>query len=109
LLASQALVAFHDWIFLLGQGFLPAVNALLLGSLLYQSRLVPRVLPVIGFIGAALLVVSVAATLFDLWGQLSAASALLTLPIAAWEFSLGTCLIVKGFKPSPITAAMATA
>ena len=43
LLASQALVAFHDWIFLLGQGFLPAVNALLLGSLLYQSRLVPRV------------------------------------------------------------------
>jgi branched-subunit amino acid transport protein AzlD len=52
LLASQALVAFHDWIFLLGQGFLPAVNALLLGSLLYQSRLVPRVLPVIGFIGA---------------------------------------------------------
>jgi branched-subunit amino acid transport protein AzlD len=109
LLASQALVAFHDWIFLLGQGFLPAVNALLLGSLLYQSRLVPRVLPVIGFIGAALLVVSVAATLFDLWGQLSAASALLTLPIAVWEFSLGVYLIVKGFKPSPITAAMATA
>jgi branched-subunit amino acid transport protein AzlD len=66
LLASQALVAFHDWIFLLGQGFLPAVNALLLDSLLYQSRLVPQVLPVIGFIGAALLVVSVAATLFDL-------------------------------------------
>ena len=66
LLAAQALVAFHDWIFLLGQGFLPAVNALLLGSLLYQSRLVPQVLPVIGFIGAALLVVSVAATLFDL-------------------------------------------
>jgi hypothetical protein len=66
LLAAQALVAFHDWIFLLGQGFLPAVNALLLDSLLYQSRLVPQVLPVIGFIGAALLVVSVAATLFDL-------------------------------------------
>jgi hypothetical protein len=108
-LASQALVAFHDWVFLLGQGFLPAVNALLLGSLLYQSRLVPRVLPVIGFIGAALLVVSVAATLFDLWGQLSAASALLALPIAVWEFSLGVYLIVKGFKPSPITAAMATA
>ena len=101
LLASQALVAFHDWIFLLGQGFLPAVNALLLGSLLYQSRLVPRVLPVIGFIGAALLVVSVAATLFDLWGQLSAASALLTLPIAVWEFSLGVYLIVKGFSPRP--------
>jgi hypothetical protein len=35
--------------------------------------------------------------LFDLWGQLSAASALLTLPIAVWEFSLGVYLIVKGF------------
>jgi hypothetical protein len=52
---------------------------------------------------------SVAATLFDLWGQLSAVSAILTLPIAVWEFSLGVYLIVKGFKPSPITAAMATA
>ena len=58
---------------------------------------------------AALGVASVTATLFDLWGQLSAASALLTLPIAVWEFSLGVYLIVKGFKPSPITAAMATA
>ena len=28
------------------------------------------------------------------------------LPIAAWEFSLGVYLIVKGFKPSPITAGM---
>jgi hypothetical protein len=28
-----------------------------------------------------------------------------TLPIAVWEFSLGVYLIVKGVKPSPITAA----
>lgn len=103
---AQALVSFHDWVFLLGQGFIPAVNALLLGSLLYQSRLVPRVLPVIGLIGAPLLVTNVVATLFDLWGQLSAGSALLTIPIAVWEFSLGVYLIVKGFKPSPVTAGM---
>jgi hypothetical protein len=25
-----------------------------------------------------------------------------------WEFSLGVYLIVKGFKPAPITAAMVT-
>lgn len=103
---AQALVGFHDWIFLLGQGFIPAVNALLLGSLLYRSRLVPRVLPVLGFIGAPLLVVSFLATLFDLWGQQSAASAFLTLPIAVWEFSLGVYLVVKGFRPSPITDGM---
>jgi hypothetical protein len=32
-----------------------------------------------------------------------------TLPIATWEFSLGVYLIVKGFKPSPITAGMVSA
>ena len=101
--AARALVAFHDWIFLLGQGFIPAVNALLIGTLLYQSRLVPRALPVLGLIGAPLLVISVIATLFDLWAQTSAISAVLTLPIAVWELSLGVYLVTKGFKPSPIT------
>src|ERR671936_1713872 len=52
LVTAQALVANYDRMFLLGQSFLPAVNALLLGSLLYQSRLVPRVLPLLAFIGA---------------------------------------------------------
>ena len=103
LITGQALVAFHDWVFLLGQGTIPAVNALLLGSLLYRSRLVPRVLPVLGFIGAPLLVASAMATLFDVWGQVSAMSALFALPIAVWEFSLGVYLVVKGFRPSPIT------
>lgn len=103
-ITGQALVAFHDWVFLLGQGTIPAVNALLLGTLLYRSRLVPPVLPLIGFVGAPLLVASVAATLFDIWGQQSALSALFALPIAAWEFSLGVYLIVRGFRPSPVTA-----
>ena len=30
-------------------------------------------------------------------------AALAALPIAVWEFSLGVYLIVKGFKPCPIT------
>jgi hypothetical protein len=28
------------------------------------------------------------------------------LPVAAWEFSLGVWLVVKGFRPSPITTGM---
>jgi hypothetical protein len=103
LVTGQALVALYDRTMLLGQGLLPAVNALLLGSLLYQSRLVPRVLPLLGFIGAVLLVASDIGTLFNLWGQKSAVAALAAVPIALWEFSLGVYLIVKGFKPSPIT------
>jgi Domain of unknown function (DUF4386) len=64
LVTGQALVALHNWTTLLGQGFLPAVNALLLGSLLYRSRLVPRIIPLVGLLGAPLLVASAAATLF---------------------------------------------
>ena len=36
-------------------------------------------------------------------------SGLTVIPIALWEFSLGVYLVVKGFKPSPITAGMTDA
>ncbi|HTE01263.1 MAG TPA: DUF4386 domain-containing protein [Mucilaginibacter sp.] len=103
LATGQSLVTLYDRIFLIGQSFLPAVNALLLGSLLYQSRLVPRALPMLGFIGAALLVTGDIAVLFGLIGQHAPSTALAAIPIALWEFSLGIYLVVKGFKPSPIT------
>jgi hypothetical protein len=108
LVTGQALVALHDWTTLLGQGFLPAVNALLLGSLLYRSRLVPRIIPLLGLVGAPLIIASVTATMFGLKDQLSTLSGLAVLPIALWEFSLGVYLVVKGFKPSPVTAGMTT-
>lgn len=106
LITGQALVALYDRTMLLGQGLLPAVNAFLLGSLLYQSRLVPRFLPLLGFVGAALLVASDVGTLFNLWGQKSAVAGLAALPIAVWEFWLGVYLIAKGFRPSPITSGL---
>jgi len=102
LATGQGLVAQYYWTFFFAQSFIPAVNAVLLGSLLYQSRLVPRVLPVLGFIGAALLVASWTATLFGLLGPVTPASALAALPIALWEFSLGVWLVAKGFNPSAI-------
>ena len=100
--AAHGLVALHDRIFLLSQSFLPAVNAVLLGSLLYQSRLVPRVLPLVGFVGAPLLVASDVGILFNLWGPMSTVAGVAALPIALWELSLGVWLVVKGFNPSPI-------
>ena len=104
LVTGHALVAMYDRLFLVGQSFIPAVNALLLGSLLYQSRLVPRVLPLLGFIGAPLLVASDIAVLFGLFDRSATPVALAALPIALWEFSLGVWLVVKGFKPSRILA-----
>ena len=109
LVTGQSLVALNNWTTLLGQGLMPAVNALLLGSLLYRSRLVPRIIPLVGLIAAPVLVASGIATLFGLNEPVSALSALAALPIALWEFSLGVWLIVKGFRPSPITAGMPAA
>ena len=57
-------VAVYNWTFLLGQSLMPAINALLLGTLMYRSRLVPRIIPVLGLIGAPLLIAAVIATLF---------------------------------------------
>lgn len=99
---SQALVALYDRFFLLGQGLMPAMNALLLGSLLYQSHLVPRVLPLLGFIGAPLLLASHAAVLLGLLERVSALAGMAALPIALWELSLGIWLVAKGFNPSAL-------
>jgi hypothetical protein len=103
LVTGHALISMYDRIFLLSQSFIPAVNALLIGSLLYRSRLVPRWLPLLGFTGATLLVGGDIAVLFGLTAQHGAVE-VLAFPIAIWEFSLGVYLVVKGFKPSAITA-----
>jgi hypothetical protein len=98
-------VAVYNWTFLLGQSLMPAINALLLGSLLYRSRLVPRIIPALGLIGAPILIASVITALFRTDHQITLL-AVGFLPVAAWEFSLGVWLVVKGFKPCPLTARM---
>lgn len=99
---GRALVAVHDWTFLLGPGVMPALNALLIGSVMYRARLLPRWIPMLGLIGAPLLLTSATATLFGAWDQISAPSALCTLPIAVWEFAFGVYMTVKGFRAEAI-------
>ena len=94
-------VAVYNWTFLLSQTLMPGINALLLGSLMYRSRLVPRIIPLVGLIGAPFLVCTVIATL--LGGMKLGSPEFAAVPVAAWELSLGVWLVVKGFKPSPIT------
>ena len=80
-------VAIYNWTFLLGQSLMPAINALLLGSLMYRSRLVPRLIPVMGLIGAPLLIAAVIATLFTAHVHaVTGVSALAALPVAAWDY-----------------------
>jgi hypothetical protein len=105
---SQALVAVRDWTFLFGPGFMASINAVLLGTLMYRSRLVPRLIPTVGLIGAPLLIAANIATLFGHNEQTSGITMLATLPIAFWELSVGFWMAVKGFKPAPITANLTT-
>ena len=106
LAVGQGLAAQYRWTFFFAQSFIPAVNAVLLASLLYQSWLVPRWLPVLGLIGAILLVATWFAVLLGFVGAVSPVAAIATLPIAVWEFSLGIYLTFWGFKDSPITAGL---
>jgi Domain of unknown function (DUF4386) len=98
---GEALVALRQWTFLLGPGLIPGVNALLLGYVMYRGRLVPRIIPTVGLVGAPIILVSAVATIFGGWEQTSIAGGLCALPIAAWELSLGLWLTVKGFTRRP--------
>jgi hypothetical protein len=102
LVTSHALAALYDRIFLLGQSFMPAICDLLLGFLLYKSRLVPRGLSLIGIVGGPVLLVGYFAVMFGVVGQHAPLAALTALPVALFEFSLGIWLVVKGFNPSAL-------
>ena len=103
LAAASALVAMKNWTFLLGPGLMPVINAICLGSVMYRSRLVPRIIPTIGLIGAPILFASFVASLFGAYDQVSSVALVAALPIALWELSLGIWLTVKGFSSSPAT------
>jgi hypothetical protein len=99
---GRALVALHDWTFLFGPGVMPAINALCIATVMYRTRLIPRIIPTIGLIGAPMLLASSLATLFGAWAQVSSISFFATLPIGAWEFSFGVWMAFKGFRPSAV-------
>jgi len=104
LLIGKMLVVLYG-LFRLGQNLMPAINDLLLGSLLYQPRLVPRILPVLGIIGAPLLIANTIVVMFGITsGPLYLLTGIGVLPIALFEFSLGVWLTFKGFNSSSITS-----
>jgi len=106
---GQGLVVFYDKTFLLGGSLMPPLNALLLGTLMYRSGLVPRLIPAMGLIGAPLQFTGVVLTMFGVIDRTATAALILVIPIFFWELSLGIYLVVKGFKPSPITAGIVDA
>ncbi|WP_138444184.1 DUF4386 domain-containing protein [Sinomonas susongensis] len=104
---GHTLVAFYNSTFLLSQSLMPVACDLFLGYVLYRSRLVPRVLPIIAFVGAPLLLASDIAVFFGAYTNVSSLAGLAALPVAVFEFALGVWLIVKGFRSTPLTSGTA--
>ena len=103
---GNALVAAYNWVFLVGPNLMPAVNGVLLGTLMYKSGLVPKVIPMLGLVGGPLLLAVTLASMFGLTHHGSAWWAVAA-PIALWELLLGLYLTFKGFKPAAATTLMA--
>lgn len=100
---GQGLIAVRDQTAVLGPGLVPALNALCFGYVLYRSRLVPRVIPVLGLIGAPLLAASALGEVFGLHDQ-SVFAAIALAPIFFWELSVGVWMTFKGFNPGALAA-----
>jgi hypothetical protein len=104
LAVGQSLVALHDWTFLLGPGFVVGIgNGLILGYLMYTSRLVPRGMAVLGLIAGPVLMAAAIAVIFGVIEQGGLVQIIATIPEFFWELSLGIWLIVRGFNPSALS------
>ncbi|WP_432488253.1 DUF4386 domain-containing protein [Kineococcus sp. SYSU DK018] len=99
LAVARALVAVHDWTFLIGPGLVIGVNSLLLAHLVHRARLAPRWITVLGLVGGPLVFASSTAVLLGLYEQVSTWGFLAALPVAAWEVSFAVRLLAKGFTP----------
>jgi len=104
---AYTLAALKDWTFLLGPGWVVGWgNGLILGYLMYRSRLVPRPWPWLGMIGGPFLILTGTLILFGgnhPSSTLHGLQGIATIPEAAWELFLGVYCTVWGFrKAAPI-------
>ncbi len=101
--SGSALIALHEQTRLLGPQFCAGLgNGILLGYLMWRSRLLPRPMVMVGLIGGPLALLAGIGVLLGAWGTGSGLPVALTAPEAIWEFSLSIWLLTKGFRPSPV-------
>jgi hypothetical protein len=104
---GQSLVAIRDWSFIIGTG-MAAANALMLGTLMYRSRLVPRAIPALGLIGVVTFGSWVIGNILGVteigtpWQTIGVA------PIFFWELALGLWMTVMGFRAPAVAALYGT-
>jgi hypothetical protein len=102
---GQGLVGVRDWTFIIGPGLMPGFNALMFATVLYRTRLVPRLIPAMGLVGAPLLITSAAGMILGLNELGSAYSVIATVPIFFWELAVGLWMMFKGFNRDALVLA----
>jgi hypothetical protein len=102
---GQALVAVHDATFLLGPAFCAGFgNGLLLGWMLYKSRLVPPRMALVGVIGGPIAFLGAVLVLFGAFENTSTAKFLFTVPEIVWELFVGIYFTFHGYRSEPLRA-----
>jgi hypothetical protein len=100
---ARSLLALHDQVSLLGPQFCAGLgNGILLGYLMWRSRLLPRPMVLFGLVGGPLALVAGIGVLLGVWDIHSGLPVAMTAPEAIWEFSLSVWLLWRGFRPSPV-------
>ena len=99
---AYTLAAIKDWTFLLGPGWVVGWgNGLILGYMMYRTRLVPRPWPWLGLIGGPLIIATGTAIIFtgnDPSSTLRGLQSIATIPEFVWELFLGVYCTIWGFK-----------
>jgi hypothetical protein len=99
---ARVLLALHDQVSLLGPQLCAGLgNGILLGSLMWRSRLLPRPVVLVGLVGGPLALVAGAGELLGAWTMHAGLPVGMTAPEALWELSLSLWLLARGFRPSP--------
>jgi hypothetical protein len=107
---GRSRVALHDWTFLFGPKLALGVNTVLLASLMFRSRLVPRPIAILGLVGGSLIFASGTAALFGAYADVSTLGFAAAMPVLAWELSVALWMIIKGFRtvtPAPLSTPVA--
>ncbi len=101
----QALVAVHDWTFKMGPGVVVGFgNGIILGYMMWKTRLLPRFLSILGLVGGPALLAGSAGVMLGYFEFGSTVHSLSVAPEFFWELLLGIWLLVRGFNPTALAA-----
>jgi hypothetical protein len=106
LTTGNLLVTIHNWTFLLGPNLALGPSTLMMSYFLYDSKLIPRFISVLGLAGGFLILACALLVMFGVFLQVSTWGAIFAIPVFAYEMSLAVWLIVKGFNSSVVYSSL---